>query len=125
MSRPKQRTKGPSREDALSGKPVRHDGVTETFTKKGEVLLSYTLTVKPLFAGLVRRFVKRDEQVLTKKIQLDTLGTQVWNLIDGQRSVRHIIDEFAKTNQLHPQEAEISVTQFLRSLGKKGLLGVK
>ena len=56
-----------------------------------------------------------------KKIELDELGTEVWDLLDGRRSVRHLIKSFAGTHQLEPREAEVSVTQFIRELGRRGL----
>ncbi|NNG00281.1 MAG: PqqD family protein [Desulfobacteraceae bacterium] len=114
-----------TRDAALKKRPVKNEEVSETPSDDGSVLLSYTISVKPFFVGLIRRFSSRPDQPMTKKIQLDALGTQVWKLIDGRRSVRRIIDAFADTNQLHPQEAEVSVTQFLKSLGKKGLIGIK
>lgn len=63
--------------------------------------------------------------MVPKKLQLDALGTEVWDLIDGRRSVRKIIQRFAETHRLHPREAEVSVTRFLRELGKRGLIGLQ
>lgn len=114
-----------TREEALKGRPIKNEEVKETITESGDVLLTFMVPVKAFFAGFIRRFTSRPDKVMTRKIQLDALGTQVWKLIDGRRSVRRIIADFADANQLHLQEAEVSVTQFLRSLGKKGLIGMK
>lgn len=60
-----------------------------------------------------------------RKLQLDELGTWVWNCLDGHHSVEQIISKFAHVHQLHPKEAEVSVTQFLRALGQRGLIGMR
>ena len=60
-----------------------------------------------------------------ERLQLDNLGTEVWKMIDGKRTVRDIVDAFAETHQLEGREAEMAVTQFLRDLGKRGLIGLQ
>ena len=60
-----------------------------------------------------------------RKLQLDILGTEVWDLVDGKSTVMEIIDLFAKLHQLYHKEAEISVIQFLRELGRRGIVGMK
>jgi hypothetical protein len=60
-----------------------------------------------------------------RKLQLDSLGSFVWELLDGKRTVRQIAETLAQEFQLHPKEAEVSVTQFLRSLGQRGLIGLR
>jgi len=52
------------------------------------------------------------------------VGTSVWDLVDGKRSVRMIIQIFAKAHRLENREAEVSVTSFIRQLGQRGLLGL-
>jgi hypothetical protein len=61
----------------------------------------------------------------TKKLQLDELGTAVWELIDGNQSVQQVIQRFAQKYQLPFREAAVAVTQFLRDLGKRGLIGLQ
>jgi hypothetical protein len=58
------------------------------------------------------------------KLQLDALGTAVWDMIDGERSLRRIVAAFAAAHQLEAREAEIAVTQFVRELGRRGLVGL-
>ena len=78
-----------------------------------------------MLAGMARWLGRSTDRIQTKKIQLDTLGTSVWEQMDGKRSIREIIQEFVRKHQLHPKEAEVAVTQFLRNLGKRGLIGIK
>jgi len=114
-----------TRTEALDCVPLKNPRIRESRLESGEVLLSYTVKVRPWFSGLVRRLGKEREIVQSKKIQLDELGTTVWDLIDGGRSVRAIVREFSEGYQLENKEAEVSVTSFLRELGKRGLVGLR
>jgi hypothetical protein len=114
-----------TRQEALAYKPVKSSQVTETRLETGEVVLEYPLAVRPLVAAVARRLGKSQEDLIQiKKLQLDVLGTSVWDLFDGKRSVRRMIQIFAETHRLEKKEAEVSVTQFIRELGKRGLLGL-
>lgn len=123
----KKKTKSPtiSRAEALDRIPVKNRQISENRLDSGEVVISYPVTMRPLFAGLARRFGQAEVQTRIKKLQLDDLGTSVWNLMDGERSVRQLIKMFAGTHQLEPREAEVSVTQFIRELGRRGLIGMR
>ena len=114
-----------SRREALSVVPVKNREVEEHWITEDEVLLDYPLRLKPLFASLLKRFAPADQPAPRKKLQLDLLGSSVWKLISGHRSVKQIIDRFATLHQLQPGEAEQSVTQFLRELGRRGLIGMR
>ena len=122
----KKKLKGPavSRAEALDRIPAKNVQITEDRLETGEVLIGYRVTIRPFFATLVKRFGGPEEQVQTKKLQLDTLGSSVWDLLDGKRSVRQLIQIFAETHQLQPREAEVAVTQFIRELGRRGLIGL-
>ena len=114
-----------ARKESLAYTPVKNVQVTEKRLETGDVLLIYPVDVRPWFAGLVRRLGGPSGKTYTKKIQLDTLGTAVWEMMDGKRTVRQLIKRFAKHHQLHNREAEIAVTQFIRDLGKRGVIGLK
>ena len=117
---------GMNRAAALAHKPVKSRHVSETRLETGEVLLEYPLAVRPLVAAVARRLGKSQEDLVQiKKLQLDELGTSVWDLVDGKRSVRRLIKIFAETHRLDTREAEVSVTQFIRELGQRGLLGLR
>ena len=126
-----------TRQEALAYKPVKSSQVTEIRLDTGEVVLEYPLAVRPLVAAVARRLGKSQEDLVQiKKLQLDALGTSVWDLVDGKRSVRRMINIFAETHRLDKKEAEVSVTQFIRGLpqlrlsiftrelGQRGLLGL-
>ena len=114
-----------SRAVALQHRPAKSLHITESRLESGEVLLEYQLTVRPWLAGLAKRLGRPNEIVQTKKLQLDAMGTAVWDLVDGKRSVRRIVQIFAEDNRLENREAEVSVTSFIRELGQRGLLGLQ
>ncbi|NIS59196.1 MAG: PqqD family peptide modification chaperone [Proteobacteria bacterium] len=114
-----------TRAAALKSTPVKNAEVKEERLETGEVLLTYPVTIRPWIASLTRRFGGSVDTVQSRKLQLDQLGTAVWDLMDGRRSVRRVIQGFAGKYQLHIKEAEVAVTRFLRALGKRGLIGLK
>ncbi len=123
----KKKPKGPSisRAEALNRIPVKNSQISEKRLEGGEIVIHYPITVRPLFAGLIKRFGGPEVQTQTKKLQLDELGTAVWDLVDGKRSVRQLVKTFAGMHRLEPREAEVSVTQFMRELGRRGLIAMR
>lgn len=109
---------------ALAAIPVINDEVEVAALETGELLITYPVALRPLLKK-VARYLGKSPQVTYRKLQLDALGSSVWALLDGRRSVGQIVKKFARIHQLHPKEAELSVTQFLRSLGQRGLIGLR
>ena len=114
-----------TRSEALDSKPVKNNQIAEGRSDSGEIVIHYPVTMRPWIAGLVKRLGGPSERTLTKQLQLDKLGTEVWELIDGRRSVRRIIQLFADHHRLQIREAEVAVTQFIRQLGQHGLIGMR
>lgn len=114
-----------SRFDALSCIPVRNPAVLETRMDTGEILLTYLDIRKPWFMKFFQKISNSPDNMRMRKLHLDTLGTDVWNLLDGKSTVMDIIDAFAARHQLYHKEAEVSVAQFLRELGRRGIIGMK
>jgi hypothetical protein len=122
----RKRSKGPhiSREEALSLTPVRGPKVREE--KIDELVrLSHPLPVKPWVTALLHRFGKEQKPQPRKTLELDEMGSEVWKHIDGKTSVQEICTAFQKRYDVHRQEAEASVTAFLRELGRRGIIGMK
>ena len=123
--RKKRKNRHGDRAAAFKFIPVKNNQITEERLESGEVLIHYPVTMRPWIAAVVKRFSGSQSELQTKPLQLDQLGTQVWELIDGKRSVRRIIEIFAKTHQLQIREAEVAVSQFIRLLGQRGLIGLR
>ena len=113
-----------SRTEALEYTPVKSREISQIRLESGEVIIEYPLIVRPWITAVAKRLGGPQHQKQTKKLQLDAMGTSVWDLVDGQRSVRMIIQIFAKAHRLENREAEVSVTSFIRQLGQRGLLGL-
>lgn len=119
---PKGPAKGLTRTEALASIPLRSPSATWEILENGDILIEYPLSIKPFFLQLFSRFNKGQEQRPTKKLQLDAMGSKVWQMFDGKKEVKTIIREVAEETGLSLQEAEISVTTFLRQLGRRGLI---
>jgi hypothetical protein len=120
----KKTTGRPDRLQALACTPIRNPEVSEEEKPDG-LLLRYPVEVKPWFQSIFRRLSSRDSNIIIRRLQLDPLGTSVWRMVDGTKSVAEIADIFRKTHQLGAREAELSVTAFLKDLGKRGLIAMK
>lgn len=114
-----------TREEALRHVPVKNPAVRETRLESGEIQLTYPQQLRPFMAALMRRIGGAQTRPIERKLQLDALGTQVWDLVNGQRSVERLIRSFADAHQIHAREAEVAVTQFLRQLGRRGLIALR
>ena len=120
-SPPSQLTRG----QALEFTPVKSRKVKEFRVGTEAVLIEYPLTMRPWISALARRLGKTLDNTRTRKLQLDALGTEVWDMVDGRRSVRRLIQIFSETHRVSTKEAEISVTRFIRELGRRGLIGLR
>ena len=58
-----------------------------------------------------------------RKVELDTIGSEVWLLIDGKNTLGSIASKLAKKYQLSPREAEMSLQQYCKELGRRGYVG--
>ena len=121
MNKKKDLSKG----QALEFIPQKNDRIEETVLDSGELLLTYPAQVRPMFAKIQTFFTKKPVKPVKRKIQLDLLGKSVWYLLNGKNNVKKIINEFAAKHKVDKKEAEMSVTLFLKSLGEKGLIGMK
>lgn len=61
---------------------------------------------------------------LTGVAALDDLGSQVWGLCDGVRTVEGVIDEFAGAHRLSFHEARVAVTGYMKLLVERGALAM-
>jgi len=112
------------RQHALSCIPMQHPDCLAKQNDEG-LLLHYSVQAKPWFQKLFSPGTTGKHEIIQKKLQLDTMGSTVWQMIDGQKSVKQICREFEQIHQLDPREAEISVTSFIEQLGKRSLVALK
>ena len=102
-----------TKRQAMTLTPVKNVESSENTLDSGVVVIHYPVTMRPWMAKWMQRFKGSSPQ------------TEVWRMIDGKQTVWDIVAAFAKAHQLERQEAETAVTQFLRNLGKRGLIGMQ
>ncbi len=113
-----------TRDQALACTPVRNDIVKWEILDSGLVRVEYVLVLKPLLKSIFERFGSGSSELPTRKLELDALGSQVWQMIDGSRTTAQLIEDFARLQNISTQEAEQSITLFLRELGRRGLIAL-
>ena len=58
----------------------------------------------------------------TRPVLLDEVGTHIWNLCDGEHTVGDLIQALCDEYRLGQREVEVSLTEYLRMLGKRGMI---
>ena len=108
-----------SAQQALAARPMRLvDADVEEANDGGA-----RLKVRLRHSG-VGRWLLRMPEGSTKTFELDPMGLLVWNSCDGKTSVQQIIRKLAKQYNLNLREAEVPTKVFLRTLTRKGLIGI-
>jgi len=131
--RRKKKPKGPalSRSEFLSLKPTRNPIIEWEKNEKGEILVIVPLKkIKEKKKG-EKKEPSRPISFLSKifpepeerRIQLDEVGSAVWELCDGKKTAKEIVDFLCQKYKLLPREAEISLSSYLNNLAKRGLIG--
>jgi hypothetical protein len=57
-----------------------------------------------------------------KKIRLDSMGSIIWELCDGERTVKDIVQFLHEEYKMLPNEAELSLNSYFDQLSKRGLM---
>jgi len=109
-----------TREQSLAAVPIKNQHIEETQAESGEI----TLFVPMRKVWWLRVLSKVLYVPKGRRIALDELGSTVWQLIDGRANVGAIIDRFARQYKLSRREAELSVVAYMRTLMKRGLVGM-
>jgi hypothetical protein len=114
-----------TRAEAFAYCPVKNQEVLEEEVEGGVVVLTYPLVIRPWLAGLAQRLGLQSREPLTRRLQLDEMGSLTWSLLDGKRTVQDVVDLLCRRYNLNRREAEVATSGFLRELGKRGLIGLR
>ena len=114
-----------TRTEAFACCPVKNREVLEEEVEGGAVVLTYPLVIRPWLAAVAERLGLRSREPLTRRLQLDEMGSLTWSLLDGKRTVKDVVDFLCRRYKLNRREAEVATTGFLRELGKRGLVGLR
>lgn len=113
------------REEALGRTPVKNHHLREERAAGGDLVILYPVTPRPWIAALARRLGAGPTAPRTARLQLDLLGTEVWGMLDGRSTLREVAERFAQRHRLAAMEAETAVAQFVRELGRRGLVALR
>jgi len=106
-------------EQILGSRPVRNEGVSAEETEGGGLRIVAQRRdawwIRPLNAVLP---IPRE-----RRIELDGVGKQVWEMCDGEHTLRDMIEVFQERHKLTRMEAEWSLRNYLKDLGKRNLVG--
>lgn len=108
-----------TREQSLTSIVTRNPDVNPRDNKDGTLTLKVPVKRK---TWLRRRAEKDEGQTFWHEFELDEIGTYVWSMCDGETTVRQMRGKLAEKYKLGRREAEVSLTNFLKTLGKKGLV---
>jgi len=105
----------------LGAKPVRNAAAEAAQEGQNELKISVK-TKKPRYLVPPLSWIVPLRP--TRAVRLDRLGSQVWNLCDGERTVEEVVDEFARLHGLSFHEARVAVTGYIRQLVQRGALAI-
>lgn len=116
----KKKQQGLDRDAALKAVPVKNQLAKVEETKSGAVRILVPVR-QTWWTRLMRRLTQAPRY---KKIELDEIGTYVWEQCDGQTTVAALIDKLCERFKLSRREGEASLTQYLRELAQRGVIGL-
>jgi hypothetical protein len=108
----------PSRSEWLKLRPLRNPQL-EWHEEDGEIILVIKRAHNWKTRLLNLLFPLPEE----KRVALDKIGADVWRLLDGQNTVGQIVKTLAGKYQIEPREAELSLQQYFKELGRRGYVG--
>jgi hypothetical protein len=112
----KGRAKGAvTRRELLSVCPVRNPALE--WAEEDEQVVLHVKRANNWKTRLITIFTQVPE---SRRVVLDPIGTHVWLMLDGETTFEAIAKSLAKEFKLMPREAELSLQQFFKELGRRG-----
>ncbi len=107
-----------AREGFLKSKPLRHPGAEWRKDEKGlHVKIPYK---KNRLIGFLPKSLSRTRE---QRVLLDEQGAFIWNLSDGEHSIREIAKKLSEQYNIQVHEAEAALDLYLVQLSKQKLVG--
>ncbi len=113
-----QPTGGSSRADWLALRPLRNPKL-EWLEEDGQIILVIRRTNNWKARALNLLFPLPEE----KRVALDKIGADGWRLLDGNNTIGQIAKTLARQYQIEQREAELSLQQYFKELGRRGYVG--
>lgn len=108
-----------SRDQALRSRPTRNPLLEWVRGEDGDVRLRIPRR-KDLVAKVLCRMFRAPEY---KEIVLDEVGSDIWELCDGENGVEAIVSNMCRKYKLNRRECETSVAAYLKILGDRRFIG--
>lgn len=109
------------RQAVMTLRPGRNSALTWEKQEGGETILTVPQNQK---AGRVTRFMARYIGAPSeRRVELDEVGSYVWELCDGNHTIETIVQKTSKEYKMSRREAEVSVTMFLQMLHERNFIG--
>jgi hypothetical protein len=112
--------KMPSRREWLALKPLRNPALEWREEEDGVVL--HIRRARNWKTRLLNLLFPLPEE---HRVALDAIGSRVWRLSDGESTIEEISRSLARELQIERREAELSLQQFFKELGRRGYIGFK
>ena len=106
-------------EQVLQSRPVRNERLRSERIEGGGLRL-YLERRKEWWARVLAIVFPIPKE---RRLELDAVGEEVWDLCDGNHTLRQMIEVFQQRHKLTRAEAEWSLRTYLRDLGKRSLVG--
>ncbi|MBM3278023.1 MAG: PqqD family protein [Candidatus Handelsmanbacteria bacterium] len=103
----------------LNSRPARNELLRWEITEAGEA----QIIIQRQDNWKVRLLSKVFYIPKERKITLDAIGTEVWQMCTGRATVGQMIEALAEKYQLNRKEAEVSLLSYLKTLGQKRFVG--
>lgn len=108
-----------TKDDIMKSRPVRNSVIRWEKSEKGEV----SLIVPQKDALWVKIISKVFMLPNSRVVVLDEVGSFVWTLCDGYNSIDTIVKALCNRYKLTHKEAETSLLEYFRKLGRRGIIG--
>jgi hypothetical protein len=107
-----------NRVQATAARPLRNPALAHHLNDEGYVVV--TLPRREDTTGRLLSWVFMVPE--SRPIVLDEIGTMIWGLCDGKHSFADLSVALAERYTITSREAEVSLAEFLRRLGKRGMI---
>ncbi len=109
-----------NRDDILKSRPVRNTLIKWEQHSETKIV---SLTVPQKEVLWIKIISKIFMLPKSRVIVLDEVGSFVWTLCDGYNSIDTIVRALCNKYKLTRKEAETSLLEYFRRLGKRGIIG--
>lgn len=107
-----------NRVQATAARPIRNPALAYHLNDEGYAVV--TLPRRDDSTGKLLAWVFMVPE--SRPIVLDEIGTMIWDLCDGTHSFSELASALAEHYSVTAREAEVSLAEFLRRLGKRGMI---